>query len=325
MPLKLDLTDKKILQELDLNARISTTQLARKLQINRETANYKINNLIKKGVIRKFVTMTNPAKFGYCIYKMYLKFQNLTKEIEKEIYSWLTHNDFIYWVASCKGKWDINFAIFSESINHFDKTMADFFEKYSEFVYDQEFNTTLFVGVMNKRWILPTSKIEKMYYFGGDYKDSKLDPIDLELLKILANHGRMNANEIARKMKSSSRIVLYRMKELEKKKVILGYTTSLNLDILNKQFFKTMIYFKTFNNSVKNKIIEFSRKNPNINYFVSCVGNWPIELEIIVDDNNQFYNTMDEFQKNVPEMKGYDFIIFPKEYKFDWVPHCYNI
>lgn len=323
--LKLDLIDRKILYELDINARIPLTQLAKKLKIGREKANYRLNNLIKKGIIRKFVTMANPAKFGYCVYKLFLKFQNTTLEIETEIFNWMVKNDFIYWVANCKGKWDANLTIFARNINHFEEIMSDFFTKYGEYLAEQEFNTTLEVGILSKDWILPENKlIGKIALFGGDYKDIGLDKFELELLKFMANNGRMSAPEIAKKINSTSRMVLYHMKELEKKRVILGYTTSLNLEILNKQFFKSVIYFKNFNQSIKKRVIEFCRMNPCVGFYIFCVGSWPVELELIVDSNKQFYEVMDDFRKYFPEMKNYEFMIFPKEYKFDWVPQCYK-
>jgi len=322
---ELDLIDRKILYELDLNARISTTQLAKKLRVGRETTNYRINRLVKKGIIRKFVTMTNPAMFGYSVYKLFLKFQNLDKEKEKELLDCLMKNDYIYWIASCRGKYDLNFCVFAKNINHYEEIMSVFFEKYGNYILEQEFNTTLEVGIMSKDWLLPEKNLlSKLVYFGGNNLDIQIDEIDLQLLKILANNGRMNANKIAEKMNSTTRIVLYRMKELEKKGVILGYTISLDLNILKKQFFKTIIYFTHFNKKLKQKIVEYSRNNKNIGFFVFCVGSWSLELELIVDDNNQFYKIMDDLKQTFLEMKGYEFLMFPKEYKFDWVPQCYK-
>ena len=322
---KLDLIDRKILYELDLNARISTTQLAKKLRIGREMANYRINRLLEKGIIRKFVTMTNPAKFGYSVYKLFLKFQNLNEEFEKEIIDFLMKNDYVYWITSCRGKFDLNFCVFAKNINHYEEIMNDFFEKYGQYILDQEFNTTLEVGIMSKDWLLPEQKkLSKVVYFGGNYEDIGVDETDLQLLKILANNGRMSANKIAEKMNSTTRVVLYRMKELEKKGVILGYTNSLDLNILKKQFFKTMVNFTHFNKKLKQKIKEYSLNNFNIGFFVFCVGNWSLELELIVEDNNQFYKVMDDLKKEFPEMKGYEFLMYPKEYKFDWVPRCYK-
>ena len=311
--------------ELDLNARISTTQLAKKLRVGRETTNYRINRLLEKGIIRKFVTMTNPAKFGYSVYKLFLKFQNLDSEKEKELVDFLVRNNYCYWIADCRGKWDLNFCVFAKNINHYEEIMSEFFETYGSYILDQEFNTTLEVGIMSKDWLLPEKKLHsKVVYFGGNHADMGIDKTDLQLLKILANNGRMNANKIAEKMNSTTRIVLYRMKELEKKGVILGYTTSLNLNILKKQFFKAIIYFTHFNKKLKQKIKEYSLNNPQIGFFVFCIGSWSLELELIVKDNEQFYKLMDDLKQNFPEMKGYEFLMFPEEYKFDWVPQCYK-
>lgn len=325
MSMELGLIDRRILYELDLNARISTTQLARKLRIGRETTKYRIDRLLERGIIRKFITMINPAKFGYSVYKLFLKFQNIDSNKEKELRDFLINNDYVYWISSCRGKWDLNFCVFAKNINDYEEIMSDFFEQYGEFILEQEFNTTLEVGIMSKDWLLPEKKLlSRLVYFGGDYLDIRINKIDLQLLKILANNGRMNANKIAEKMNSTTRIVLYRMKELEKKGVILGYTISLDLSMLKKQFFKTIIYFTHFNKKLKEKIIEYSRNNKNIGFFVFCVGSWSLELELIVDDNNQFYELMDKFKETFSEMKGYEFLMFPKEYKFDWAPQCYK-
>ena len=151
---KIDKIDRKIIYELDINARIPVTQLSRKLHLSREKVNYRINNLVKKGIIRKFVTMINPTKLGYSVYKMFFKFQNLDKEKEKQMISYLTKNDYIYWIASAQGRWDLNMTIFAKDINHFDEILSDFVSKYGKYILEQEFNTTLKIGILSKNWIL---------------------------------------------------------------------------------------------------------------------------------------------------------------------------
>jgi len=323
---KLDLIDRKILHELDLNARIPTTQLGRKIRQSRERTNYRINNLVKKEVIRKFVCMINPSKLGYSIYKLYFKFQNLSKSKEKELINWLMKNDYIYWVSSAKGKWDLNMTVFAENINHFDSILSQFISKYGKHILEQEFNTTLEVGIMSKNWILPDSKlVSKVSYVGGKIDNMKIDKVDVEILKILANNARLSATEIARKINSSENVVIYRIKQLEKKEIILGYSTSLNLEILDMQFFKATISLNMMSEQTRKKVIDYCKNHKSIGFFVFCVGSWPLELELIVKDNKEFYEVMDDFREKISEVKGYDTIIFPKEYKFNWMPLCYRV
>jgi len=322
---KLDLIDRKILYELDLNARTPATRIAKKLRQSRERVNYRINNLVKKEIIRKFVTMINPAKLGYSIYKMFFKFQNMTKEKEQEAINWLVNNDYIYWVASAKGRWDLNITIFARNINHFEEIMSQFIAEFGEYILEQEFNTTLEVGIMSKDWLLPEIKLlSKIVYVGGEISDSKIDKTDVEILRILANNVRISAIDLAEKIGTTQKVVLYRIKQLEEKQIILGYTTSLNLEKLSVQFFKATVNFNIMAKSIKKRVIEYCRSSPNIGFLIFCVGSWPLELESIVKDNKEFYEVMDKFREAFPEMKGYDTIIFPKEYKFDWMPLCYK-
>ncbi len=322
---ELNLIDRKVLHELDLNARLSTVRIARNLKQSREKINYRINRLVDEGVIRKFVTMINPAKMGYSIYKLFFKFQNLSKEKEKEMLGWLTSSNYVYWIASAKGKWDLNITIFARNINHFEEIMSEFISKYGGYIQEQEFNSTLKVGIMSKDWLLSEGQLtSKITYVGGESNDLKIDKIDIEILKILANNARISAMEIANKTGLTQKIVLYRIKQLEKKEIILGYTTSLDLEILDRQYFKATVNFNVMTEKTKKKIIEYCCNDPNMGFLIFCIGSWPLELELIVKDNKEFYKIMDNFREAFPEMKGYDTIIFPKEYKFDWMPLCYK-
>ncbi|MFC1648004.1 Lrp/AsnC family transcriptional regulator [Nanoarchaeota archaeon] len=321
----LDLTDKKIMRALDLNSRIPLSELARKVRMSRDKVNYRVNNLVKKGVIRKFVCMINPGKLNYSVYKLYFKFQNMDKKTEEEAINYLISNNFIYWIASCQGKWDLTLTVFAHDINHFDEILMDFTSKYGDYIMEQDFNTTLVAGILSKDWILPEQKTEKLSKVGGEKTNAKIDEKDVEILKILANNSRMNAMEIARKTKLTQRQVIYRIKDLEKKGVILGYTTSLNLEVLGKQFFKSVLHFNYMNRSLKQKLTEFYKSQPEVGFFVFCVGGWPTEVELIVDNNQQYFQVMEKLRTLFPELKGYETLIFPKEYKFDWMPLCYKV
>ena len=129
MDIKLDLLDKKILYELDINSSIPITQLAKKLRISKDRANYRINNLIKRGLINKFVTQINPSKLGYFVYKVFIKFQNLTNPKKREILNWMIKDKNIYWIAECQGRWDLNSTVFAKDINEFDLILSKFTTK----------------------------------------------------------------------------------------------------------------------------------------------------------------------------------------------------
>jgi len=325
MKIKLDLINKKILYELDRNSRIPITKLSKKLNLSKDRINYRIKNLQEKGIIKKFITQIDPSKFGYSIFKVFITFQNTKKEDKEKIINWLKGNKNIYWVAECQGNWEMNFAVFAKNIKEFDEIFTEFISKFGKFVLRQEINTTLKVGLLNKKWIYEKSnQTRKISLWGEKIEEQKIDKIDLEILKILANNSRTNSVKIAEKLKTTPRKIIYRIKEMEKKKIILGYSISLDYEKLKKQFFKANIYFNFLNKNTKIKIEKYCELRKNIIYYIFCIGNWPLEIEFNVSENKEFYEEMEEFKKNFPELKNYDTIFITKEHKFDWIPECYN-
>ena len=74
---ELDIKDRKILYELDLNARQTDSEIAKKVGLTRDSTRYRINRLIENGHINYFMTLLNSMKLGYDWYRTFFKFQNL--------------------------------------------------------------------------------------------------------------------------------------------------------------------------------------------------------------------------------------------------------
>ena len=109
MSIKLDLKDRRILYHLDIDSRATLNQLAKKAGLSKQVLAYRLKNLVKTGVIKQFYTTINFSKLGYTHYKLYLKFQNVSPEKEKEIVEYWVSRKNVAWVASCRGRWDLPF------------------------------------------------------------------------------------------------------------------------------------------------------------------------------------------------------------------------
>ena len=62
--MKIDETDKKILELLTENGRMSYVDIAKKLGLSRVAIRERINQLMEEGVIEKFTVVINSEKFG---------------------------------------------------------------------------------------------------------------------------------------------------------------------------------------------------------------------------------------------------------------------
>ncbi len=72
---KLDLKDRKILYELDINSRQSFSQLGKRVGLHKDVVAYRVKKLQEKGIIKNFITEINNYKTGYPTVKFYLNYQ----------------------------------------------------------------------------------------------------------------------------------------------------------------------------------------------------------------------------------------------------------
>jgi len=122
--------DRKILYYLDENARISTIQLAKKVNSSREVIDYRIKRLIKKGVINRFFTHIQAEKTGFTSYKIYFKIKGLNEDQEKALIQYFLNNDNVYWVANCDGVYDLIIAVMARDVYQLNHVLQKCYKKY---------------------------------------------------------------------------------------------------------------------------------------------------------------------------------------------------
>src|SRR3989338_6114868 len=151
--IKLDLTDRKILAELDINCRISNAALAKKVHKSREAVKYRIQQLQQRGIIENFVTSINPNKLGYHMFKVYLKLENIPNEREK-FFEELKQNQDIYWYGISDGVFDVVFAILSKSIPEYFEKINLLLSKWEHLIVSKVLGTMVDTRQYNKKFFI---------------------------------------------------------------------------------------------------------------------------------------------------------------------------
>ena len=81
----LDIKDKQIIYQLDIDAKQSAKQIAKHVKLSKDAVNYRINRLIKERIIFRKICILNTPSLGLMHYKFIIKLQNASHEKEKEI------------------------------------------------------------------------------------------------------------------------------------------------------------------------------------------------------------------------------------------------
>ncbi len=316
--IKLDKTDRKILAELDKNCRIPTTKLAKIVLKSRQTVEYRINQLVKKGIITSFNTSFNPHKMGYKIYKIYLKLRNIPEEKQK-LFDYLKSSGIVYWMGECSGSWDLIFGVFSKSDYEFFELKNNLISQFNKIIVEEEGG--ILVDVMQYPKMYFTNKILPPVMFAGEIVHNELDELDYAILGEVVNNARIPINELAKKINSTPIIVRGRLKKLEKKGIIIQYRIGIDLNKLGLELYKAIILLDRYTKEDEIKLLEYLSNIPNIQYFIRNI--WQIEPEIVVSSYQEYYRIIEDLKKEFPYViRTVDFVLMITD---EWTPGFRNL
>ncbi|MCX6777741.1 MAG: Lrp/AsnC family transcriptional regulator [Candidatus Micrarchaeota archaeon] len=319
---ELDIIDRKIMYELDLNARISSSQLARKLRKSKETTNFRLRRLMEKGYLKGFFTVFNTSKLGWFYVKVYTKFKDTTPQKEKEIFEYLRKRDHVAYLASIEGRYDCIFLVMVRNMAQMDGFLVQFMNLYGDFVQEKDICVFLTTHRLNQKFLYEgTTRADWHYpYELGDYK---LDAIDKKILGVLSTNARAPLVEIAEKLALNVQTIKYRLKKLEKDGIILAYASSPNFDKLGLQFVQINISLKDL--TARKSIMEYFDATNKCLFAIELLGKFDVLAEIHVKDNLELKSIVDGFrEKFVGRYTDYDVSTITKEYVMVWSPFGKN-
>jgi DNA-binding Lrp family transcriptional regulator len=318
---KLDLKDRKILYQLDLDARQSFTQIGKKVGLKKDVVAYRVQRMQDDGVIKNFWAAINTFKLGYNVFRIYINFRYVNTEIKNDIIQYFTNYKHSWAVISVKGPIDIDIVIWVKNIyefyNFWDKTLEkyeDYFEKYIISIYIQATG-------YKKSYLLDEfdESDRKMYDTICDGTFVMIDKIDHKLLNELAINARIPSTELADKLGCSSQTVNYRMNNLVKNGIIQAFRVNIDVSKLNLQLFKVDIFLKEYRQ--RKNIIEYLDKKGCLECLNVATGWSDIEPEIVVENMDKLIKLMEEINHKFPNViRKLEYWIMTEVHKERWLP-----
>ncbi len=301
MEYKIDLKDKKIMYELDFNSRQTASQIGRKVGLSKEVVNYRIDNLIKKGIIKYFYTSLNTLTLRYSHYKIYLKLQNVNPTKEKEIINYFIKNKHCVWVGTCRGNWDLGVSLLAKSHLHFGELYSDIVNRYGKYILEKNILIIEKAPTFNRTYLKEKIMPLELEYIAKT-QESNLDETDKKILSIISTDARINIISIIDKSNLTREIVSYRLKRMEDKGVIQEFRTSFDLEKLGIFYYKILFTFKNLSMKREKELIDYCRKNKNIVKYIKLIGNWDAEVEFEIQSEIELHDILLNLKKEFSDI-----------------------
>ncbi|MBU0907166.1 MAG: Lrp/AsnC family transcriptional regulator [Nanoarchaeota archaeon] len=314
----LDLLDKKIMYELDIDARMPASQLAKKLRKSKETINFRINRLIKSDYLKGFYTVFNTSALGWFYVKFYFKFRSITPLKEKELFEYISKQNHIAYLGSVEGKYDCILLVMVKNYADLSEFQDRFMKKYGSFIREKDIVTFLTTHRLNERFLFEGNE-KKDWSYPIKLENYTLDKLDKKILKEISTNARTPIVEIASRLETDPKVINYRLKKLEKDRIILAYVTAPNFDKLGKSFFQVNISLE--DPTQRPTVIEFFNNTNKCLYAIEIMGKYDLLVELHLDGTAELKSLLDSFrEKFVNVYSDYDVLTVSKEHVVVWSP-----
>lgn len=312
----LGLKDRKILYELDRDARQSASQIAKKVRLNKNTVNYKIKSLEKEGIISSYYAMIDNSKLGYFSFRVYLKFFNTTAKQEEEMIDWLKNNKLVGVTNRIETIYDIGFFVLVKNVYEFDDFWLEFKKKFRKYFWNEKVHVFSKVWHFKRKYLLGEKKYGEEEFVGGN-EIAEYDNLDMKILRLLSKNTKIPIIDMAEILKTPERTIAFRIKQLEQKKIILSYRSNINLEKIGYEYYKVNMILNDFDKY--NEFLDFSKSHPNIIYIDRTLSNLDFEIDIEIKNRQELMKLLNEIKHRF-NVRDVEILTFKEYYKLELLP-----
>lgn len=316
----MDIIDKKISCILEENCRTPISQIARKLRINRNSVTYRINNLKKKGIIKKYLTSINLGKLGYNTYKIYFQIQN--PHLELDLINYLKEKKEIIHLIKLEGEYNLSCVIVTKNVVELDLFLMEIKTKFEKVIKDLHVSIIVYSKVFKFEKLLLDKKNAhiKIDKYSSEEKEVKLDEIDKTILQALSQNADLSYTELMKKTGLTLDIIKYRMKKL-KENIIESFRVLFDLNKFGYFHYRILLNTNQMTKGDEQKLLTWSTMKKNILYCTKRIGAYDFELNVAITDINDLKKFMNELQLEFSEkINNYSTILVSEVLKLNYVP-----
>ena len=314
--LKLDKNDRKILVELEMDARQSASSIAKKTRLSEQVVNYRIKKYLSSGLVSKFFAIPNYEKLGFTTYRIYLQFRATTSAQEEGIIAYVRDSMPCQWLGACDGRWDLIARISARDIYEFNRMMDTFLGKYGKFIRQKEVTVQLRHTWWPSTYGLGAKAGKKMPKHAVPKEASvvKHDATDLRILAELIEDARLPTVDIARRVGLSPDAVYYRMRHLQKSGAIINMKCSFNREITGYRHNQVFVRFQQSPEGIARFLAFLGEYEPC--FFVSSmVGAWDAQFGIDAKGSVEFHELLSQVKEKFSDaIAEYETLIVYREY-----------
>lgn len=300
MVLKLEIKDRKILSELDMDARQPISVIAKKVGLSRQVTEYRIKRLETAGIIKGYFPVINHFSLGFRTLRLRIILQNSNMEIEKIIINYYQKHEKIAWIVHVEGIWDLAIGFYVKDLNEELKILEELMDNFGSNIHEKHISYPCFVIHLNNKLMLNyPGKIKK--WTVSDQGKIDLDDMDKKILEYISKKGNESIINISAKLGIPQRKVRNRLEFFLKKHIVLGFNVKLDLAKLGITHYKVLVNYSKCTAKTESMIFSYLEKEEHVVYITKPIGQYDLEFEIISRSTAENTKLLQKFKEKFYE------------------------
>jgi len=288
--MKVDYKIRKILHLLSNNSRATTKEIAKEIKTSQQNASYLISKLKinkKDDLINSFKLLIDSSRFGYNNFLVFLRLKKYSKSEINSFINELKKYKEVIGIDLLFGKYDLLIKFSSPNPSNFNKIHINILNKFSENIFDYLILTQVVLYFYPSNYLSKKS-FDKKIIISGDREIINISLIEKKIINLLNTNSRINYSHIANNLNTTSKTIISKIKNLEKKNIIKGYSININHHNLNINKYYLFLKFDIKVLDENKRFIQYTKNNPNIVEFIKIFGEYNAILIIETLKENEF-------------------------------------
>lgn len=318
----IDLKDRRILFELDTNARQSLKQISKKVGVSKNAVFSRIEKLKEEGIIQNFYTVFNPYILGFSAVAICLKFQYANLSVKQKIIDFFVTYENSWYVSSSEGHYDTIVTVWVQEFERFFAFYNQFLQKYGKFIKRMDFRCFFQAEHYSSSYLLgeeysgkERDKIARI----GPGKRVEFDKTDIRIMQILAVDARISLTDIAKRVKCNIRTVRNRMSSLIKEGVIQAFRIGIDETKIGCKYVNVDVFLGDVEQ--KKKVLTYVQSIPCLLEMFTSISTVDLQLLFCVKNVEDVHEIMQNVSNAFPfVIKNYEYIYKTGLFKWNWIP-----
>jgi len=315
----MDLLDKKIICELDMNCRTPLSKIAKRLHVGRNVVDYRIRNMEKEGIIQKYICSLNLGLMGYKQYKICFKTKTSTNE-DAFVKKVLGYKSVIYFLK-CEGSFDYALTIAVKGISELDHFLSDLKTNFYDMIEDYLVSIVVYSRIFKVDRILLGKKHLHIKYekHSSEEKPAELDHDDIKILHTLSENANMKITDMAKETGLTLDSVKYKMRKINN--VVNAYRVLYDTNKVGFYHYVVLLRTRKAALSDEKKLLAWCGLKEKVLYYSKRIGHYDYAISVAISSLDELNNFISELRKEFGEMiDSYDTLIYSKVLKLNYVP-----